>query len=250
VGAAAAALGTPALAADPTLGMIFPPANTPVPPEARLMYPTGVRFLATGVGLERMTPEGYDKVFDRIVPAAQQLASQGANAISVMGTSLTFYKGAAFNQKLKESVTQATGLPSTTMSTAIVEGLKAVGGRRLAVATAYNEEVSRRLKVFLEESGFEVLVVKGMGIERFQDRAPVTQTELIDFSAGVWQSAPAADAILISCGALKTLEILAPLEQRCKVPVVSSMPHALWASVRLLGLSGKSPGYGTLLSKG
>lgn len=250
VGAAAAALGNPALAADPTLGMIFPPANTPVPPEARLMYPTGVRFLATGVGLERMTPEGYDKVFDRIVPAAQQLASQGANAISVMGTSLTFYKGAAFNQKLKESVTQATGLPSTTMSTAIVEGLKAVGGRRLAVATAYNEEVSRRLKVFLEESGFEVLVVKGMGIERFQDRAPVTQTELIDFSAGVWQSAPAADAILISCGALKTLEILAPLEQRCKVPVVSSMPHALWASVRLLGLSGKSPGYGTLLSKG
>jgi arylmalonate decarboxylase len=249
-GAAAAALGTPALAADPMLGMIFPPANTPVPPEARLMYPTGVRFLATGVGLERMTPEGYDKVFDRIVPAAQQLASQGANAISVMGTSLTFYKGAAFNQKLKESVTQATGLPSTTMSTAIVEGLKAVGGRRLAVATAYNEEVSRRLKVFLEESGFEVLVVKGMGIERFQDRAPVTQTELIDFSAGVWQSAPAADAILISCGALKTLEILAPLEQRCKVPVVSSMPHALWASVRLLGLSGKSPGYGTLLSKG
>ncbi|MBZ5694350.1 MAG: aspartate/glutamate racemase family protein [Acidobacteriia bacterium] len=249
-GAAAAALGTPAFAADPTLGMIFPPANTPVPPEAHLMYPSGVRFLATGVGLERMTPEGYDKVFDRIVPAAQQLASQGANAISVMGTSLTFYKGAAFNQQLKESITKATGLPSTTMSTAIVEGLKAVGGRRLAVATAYNEEVSRRLKVFLEESGFEVLVVKGMGIERFQDRAPVTQTELLDFSAGVWQTAPTADAILISCGALKTLEILAPLEERCRVPVVSSMPHALWASVRLLGLSGKAPGYGTLLSKG
>jgi len=249
-GAAASALGASAFAADPTLGMIFPPANTPVPPEAHLMYPSGVRFLATGVGLERMTPEGYDKVFDRIVPAAQQLASQGANAISVMGTSLTFYKGAAFNQQLNESITKATGLPSTTMSTAIVEGLKAVGGRRLAVATAYNEEVSHRLRVFLEESGFEVLVVKGMGIERFQDRAPVTQSELLDFSAGVWQTAPAADAILISCGALKTLEILAPLEQRCKVPVVSSLPHALWASVRLLGLSGKAPGYGTLLSKG
>jgi len=124
------------------------------------------------VGLERMTPEGYDKVIDRIVPAARQLASQGANAISVMGTSLTFYKGAAFNQQLKENITKATGLPSTTMSTAIVEGLKAVGGRRLAVATAYNEEVSGRLRVFLEESGFEVLTVKGMGIERFQDRAP------------------------------------------------------------------------------
>lgn len=251
VGATVAALGVPAKpAGDPVLGMIFPPANTPVPPEAHLMYPSGVRFLAAGVGLERMTPEGYDKVVDRILPAAQRLAAEGANAISVMGTSLTFYKGATFNQQLKESITKTTGLPSTTMSTAIVEGLKAVGGRRLAVATAYNEEVSRRLRVFLEESDFEVLAVKGLGIERFQDRGPVTQDELLEFSAGVWKTAPKADAILISCGALKTLDLLAPLERRCKVPVVSSMPHALWAGVRLLGLSGRAPGYGTLLSKG
>jgi arylmalonate decarboxylase len=250
-GVASAALGWPAsAAADPVLGMIFPPANTPVPPEAQLMYPTGVRFLAMGVGLERMTPEGYDKVFDRIMPAAQKLAADGAKAISVMGTSLTFYKGAAYNQQLKEAITKTTGLPSTTMSTAIVDGLKAVGGHRLAVATAYNEEVSHRLRVFLEESGFEVLVVKGMGIERFEDRPPVTSEELLNFSAGVWETAPKADALLVSCGALKTLELLAPLEQRCQVPVVSSLPHALWAGVRLLGLSGRAPGYGSLLSRG
>ena len=75
-GAAGATLG---FAGEPVLGMIFPPANYPVPPEATKMYPTGVRFLAEGVGLERMTPEGYDKVVDRIVPAAQHLAKQGAN---------------------------------------------------------------------------------------------------------------------------------------------------------------------------
>jgi arylmalonate decarboxylase len=168
----------------------------------------------------------------------------------VMGTSLTFYKGAAFNQQLKDSITKATGLPSTTMSTAIIDGLKAVGGHRVAVATAYNEEVNRRLRVFLEESGFEVLVVKGLGIERFEDRPPVTQDELLKFSVGVWKSAPTADALVISCGALKTLELLAPLEQRCKVPVVSSLPHALREGVRLLGLSGRASGYGILLSKG
>jgi arylmalonate decarboxylase len=246
-GAASAALGR---AAEPVLGMIFPPANYPVPPEARLLYPSGIRFLAAGVGLERMTPESYDQVFDRIVPAAQKLAKDGASAISVMGTSLTFYKGAAFNEQLKKSVTQATGLPSTTMSTGIVEGLKAAGGRRIAVATAYNEEVSRRLKVFLEESGFEVLTVKGLGIERFEDRPPVTHDELLNFSAGVYEAAPKADALVISCGALKTLDLIVPLEQRCKVPVVSSTPHALWASVRLLGLSGQAKGYGSVLAKG
>ena len=149
------------------------------------MYPSGVRFLALGVGLERMTPEGYDHVVDRIVPAAEKLAAQGANAICVMGTSLTFYKGAASNEQLKVRVTKSTGLPSTTMSTAIVEGLKAVGARRVAAATAYNNEVNARLKSFLDKSGSEVLALKGMGIERFEDRPPVTQEELITFSAGV-----------------------------------------------------------------
>lgn len=246
-GAAWAALGA---AADPVLGMIFPPANYAVPPEARKMYPTGVRFLAEGVGLERMTPEGYDKVVDKIVPAAQHLAKQGAQAISVMGTSLTFYKGAAFNEELKARITKATGLKSTTMSTAIIDGLKTVGARRVAVATAYNETVNERLRVFLHESGFEVLTVKGLGIERFEDSPPVTQDGLLAFSAGVRESVPKADSLLISCGALKTLEILAPLEQRCQVPVVSSLPHAFWASVRLLGLSGQVKGFGSLLARG
>ena len=245
--AGGAALAT---AADPVVGMIFPPANYPVPPEAQQMYPRGVRFLAEGLGLERMTPEGYDKVIDRIIPAAQKLAKEGANAVSLMGTSLSFYKGAAFNQQLADSIRKATGLPSTTMSTAIVEGLKAVGGRRVAVATAYNDVVNQRLEVFLKESGFEVLGVKGLGIERFEDSPPVTQEGLLKFSASVYESMPKADSLLSSCGALKTLELLVPLEKRCKVPVVSSAPHALWASVRLVGLSGQAKGFGSLLAKG
>jgi arylmalonate decarboxylase len=234
----------------PTLGMIFPPANYPVPPEATLLYPTGVRFLAEGVGLEKMTAEEYDRVFGRILPAAEKLAKQGANAISVMGTSLTFYKGAEYEHQLKVNVTKATGLPSTTMSTGIVEGLKAVNAKKVAVATAYNEDVSHRLQVFLEESGFQVASVKGLGIVNFADRGPVTPDELLNFSASVYEGAPKSDALVISCGALKTLELIVPLEKRCKAPVVSSTPHALWASVRLLGLSGQAKGYGTVLAKG
>lgn len=81
-GLVTAAVGS---AAEPVLGMIFPPANYEVPPEAKLMYPTGIRFLAKGVGLERMTPEGYDKAVPKILPAAVELAKQGANAISHHG---------------------------------------------------------------------------------------------------------------------------------------------------------------------
>jgi len=248
--AGAAVAGTVLNAAgDPALGLIFPPLNRPVPEEGLIMYPSGVKFLVEGLGLESMTPEGYGKVLDRIKPAAEKLASRGAKAITLMGTSLSFYKGAAFNRQLTELIKRATGLPAITMSTAVVEGLEAVGGRRLAVATAYNDEVNRRLTTFLKESGFEVLRIRGLGIVDLALLAQVTEPELLKFSQSVRESAPEADAMLVSCGGLRTLEILAPLEKQTHVPVVSSTPHALRAGVRLLGLSGKVAGFGTLLAK-
>ncbi len=232
----------------PVLGLLGPVEST-APPEAIALYPRGVRFLAASVGLATMTPAGYDAVLDRIAPAAAELARQGAQAIVLMGTSLSFYKGAAFNRELTQRVAQASGRPAVTMSTAVIEGLRSVGGKRVAVATAYNEEVNRRLQTFLHEEGFEVLKIRGLGVQKVEDIHSVTREGLFDFSAKVFESTKYADALLVSCGGLHTLELLEPLERRCQVPVVSSLPHALRAGVRLLGLNGRAEGYGKLLSQ-
>ena len=63
-------------------------------------------------------------------------------------------------------------------------------------------------------------------------------------------TAPDADSLLVSCGGFRTLEIIAPLEAKTGVPVISSMPHGLWAGARLVGMNGAAPGYGKLLSRG
>jgi arylmalonate decarboxylase len=234
----------------PLLGLIAPPADFPIPPEGVALYDSTIRFSVVGLGLKTMTPAGYDSVIDKIVPAAVELKKRGATAIDLLGTSLTFYRGAAFNAKLLGDIRKATGLKTTSMSTAIIDGLRAVGAKRIAAATAYNEEVNRRLNTFLNESGFEVLTMRGLGLEAIGDPGKVTQAELQKFSADVFKQAPKADALLVSCGGLRTLEILAPLEEETRVPVVSSLPHALWAGMRLLGLRVKANGYGRLLANG
>jgi arylmalonate decarboxylase len=247
---AALALGashTTDAAAEPVLGMIFPPADYPVPPEALRLYPSGVKFLAKGVGLEAMTPDSFDKAIPRVIPAAEALVKEGATAISVMGTSLTFYKGRAFNEELTARVAKATGVPVTTMSTGIVEGLRLAKAHRLAVATAYNVEVTERLSAFLREYGFEIDHAKGLGIERIPPGGDIIDNTLQDFCAGVYAVAKKADTLLISCGGLKTLDLIVPLEKKCGVPVVSSTPHALMTGVRLLGLSGRANGFGRVL---
>jgi arylmalonate decarboxylase len=245
---AGATLNAEAAPGMPTLGLLAP-VESSVPPEATALYPTGVRFLAKSIGLAKMTPAGYDAVLDHIAPTARALASQGAQAITLMGTSLSFYKGAGFNRELTRRVAEASGRPAVTMSTAVIEGLRSVGGKRVAVATAYDQEVNHRLERFLHEEGFEVRTIRGLGVEKVEDIYGVTQDGLFKFSVEVFESAGNADALLVSCGGLHTLELLEPLERRCKVPVVSSLPHALRAGVRLLGLSGRVPGYGALLAQ-
>ena len=230
------------------LGLIFPPAGRGVPEEGLAMYGDTIEFAVEGLGLETMTPEGYESVIDRIAPAAEKLKARGAEAVVLMGTSLSFYKGEAFNAKLTRTLREASGLPSVTMSTAVIEGLKTVGAHRVVAATAYNDEVNSRLRAFLAEHGFEVLAVQGLGIEAIAEVNNVTQPQLVDFGTRVFGSVDKADSILMSCGGLRTLEILEPLERRCAAPAVSSTPHALFAGAKLLGLSGRAPGYGRLLA--
>jgi arylmalonate decarboxylase len=249
---AAAGFGTRhAGAADkvPVLGLIFPPLDRGVPEEGLAMYGDTLRYVVTGLGVERMTPEGFDAVIARVPAAAEKLAAAGADAIELTGTSLTFYNGEEYNQQLREAVTKASGLRATTMSNGVIEGLKAVGAQKVAVATAYADEINGRLRAFLIEHGMTPLVVTGMGIEAIADVDSVTQNDLIEFGVRVRESAPDADSLLVSCGGFRTLEIIAPIEARTGVPVISSMPHGLWAGARLVGLSGAAPGFGTLLSK-
>src|SRR5260221_7180997 len=165
VATAYGALGVAAFAADdPALGLIFPPLNYPIPPDAKRLYPAGVRFLGNGVGLPGgMTLAGYDEAIPRVLPRAEELAKQGAQVISVFGSSLTFYKGAKFNEELTRQVTKLTGRPATTQSNGLIDGLRTANAKRIAVATAYTATVTERLKLFLEEHGFQVTFAKALG---------------------------------------------------------------------------------------
>jgi arylmalonate decarboxylase len=240
VGAAAATAAGLGFSAEPAVGLIFPASSPAVPGEAQMLYPAGVGFRAEGVGLGRTLPEDFDRLTERVLAAAHKLSAARVNAIVLMAPPLSFYKGAAFNRRLTDEMTRATGLPSITASSAIVEGLKDARARRVAVATVYTDEISLRLQGFLEESGFEVVTVKGLGIERFEERPPVmdtvTKEEWLEFCVKVRESRPEADSLLICGGYLATLDLIVPIEKRCQIPVVAATPQALRSGARLAGL--------------
>jgi arylmalonate decarboxylase len=231
----------------PTIGFIIPPASDETPEEALRMYPAGVHFRTRGLGLGRLTPDGYDSVIGKVAELSRELAGSGAQAIALLGTSLSFYQGPTFNERLTAGMKEATELPCVTMSTAVVEALRACGARRIAVGTAYIDEVNKRLHDFLTYSGFDVLALQGLGITDINDVRTVGDDDLVALGEKVFRAAPGAEAVLMSCGGLRTLDMTLPLERRIGVPVVSSMPAALWAAMRLIGADARAPGFGRLL---
>jgi arylmalonate decarboxylase len=245
----AAALGFSASAAGtPTAGLIFPPLNYPIPPDAKRLFPSGVEFIGNGLGFQGMTIESYNEAIPRALPRAEELAKQGADLISVFGSSITFYKGAAFNKELTDKVTALTGKPATTQSNGLIDGLKHVNAKRVAVATAYTDIVTERLQIFLREHGFEVVSAKGLGFERVPEGA-ATETILHDLGVASYGMAKAKpDALVMSCGGLRTLDVIVPLEKSIGVPVVSSTPHGLWHCARMLGLKKPIQGFGMAMA--
>jgi len=230
-----------------------PFAADEVPFEGPVMYP-GVHFVPRGVGVRALTPEGYEPAWNGILPAADYLAAKGVDAIMVIGTSLTFYRGPQAHARLLEDLRQRSGLPVSTMSQAILDGLREVGAKRVAVATAYTDVVNRRLKELLAADGFDVIALECFDLLEFAGPSKKTEADIIALSDNAvakanMAEAGGAEAILISCGGLRTLGVAKPLESRHAIPVVSSATAAFWAAMRLVGESGRIAGFGRLLEQ-
>jgi arylmalonate decarboxylase len=232
-----------------TIGLIVPPAAGQVPADGQQLYANrDVRFIARGLALPGISPEGFDTVVDRILQQAVELRDAGAQAVSLMGTSLSFYRGAAFTDDLRERMQDATGLPCTTMSHAIVASLRHLGIERVAVATAYIDTLNERLVAYLRSRDIEVTHIEGLSITGVDAVGKVPGDTLMALAGRCVAADSSAQGLLISCGGLLTLDLHVPLETKLSLPVTSSSPAGFWDVMQVAGIDASSPGHGRLFA--
>ena len=230
----------------PCIGLIVPPAHGDVPQDGPDLYGRRYRFLARGLGIGSVSPTGFAPVIDTVLDRARELRAAGAEAISLMGTSISFYRGPEFTESLRAAMQEATGVPCTTMSHAIVAALRRLGIQRVAVATSYIDELNEKLAAYLAHAGFTVTAIEGMSITGVKEVGEVSTQALVDLSKKVHASDSSADGIFISCGGLLTLDAIRQLEGDLGLPVTASSPAGFWDVVRLGGWDPRSPGFGRL----
>ena len=139
----------------------------------------------------------------------------------------------------------APGAIATSLITGVIRALREIGARRIVVATPYLDEVNAVEARYLESQGFEVLDIQGLNIRDDADMVRVEPSYIKEFALSI--DRPDADAIFISCGALRTVDILEELEKVAGKPVVASNQAMIWDMLRLADVKDRIEGYGRLL---
>ncbi len=212
-----------------------------------------VRMCPPGVGLhftrianpDSITIETLAATGPQLTDAASRLLPDGSlDVVCYACTSGSLVIG---EERVHELLAAgAPGAVSTSLIAGVVRALRAVGARRIVVATPYLEEINAAERDYLARAGFEVLDIEGLDLERDSDMVRVAPSYICDFAAAL--DRPDADAIFISCGALRSIEIVDALEARTGKAVIASNQAMAWDTLRLAGIDDTIPGFGRLLA--
>ena len=173
--------------------------------------------------------------------AARLLAHAKMNVIGYGCTASGFLHTPAEDQALATRISAETGIPCATSSRAIVNGLRALGTKKLSLASPYAPWLNERLKQYLTADGFEVLAMQGLSTEA---HSTITRERILALVDEVVR--PDTQAIFISCSNFRTLDIIASVEQQYGLPVVTSNAAMMWAMLRLMNDKRDVPGAGRL----
>jgi maleate isomerase len=232
------------------IGLIIPSDNTSMESEFnKILYPVeGVSVHATRIFLEELSLESLLKMKDEVKRAARELKTAQVTVIAYGCTSGSFIKGLHFDKEIIKEIEEETHIKATTTSTAVVEALKRLKVKRIAVGTPYSDDVNEKAKEFLESNGFTVTSMSGLNI--LPDVDIGKQEPYVAYSLGTTVNTDDTDCIFISCTDFRTVEIIDPLERRLRKPVISSNQATLWHVLALEELGISLKGYGTLLEHG
>ena len=178
--------------------------------------------------------------------AARQLATTSPDVAVYMCTSGSFKDGQDGNKAIKDRLAELVpGAKTMTTSEAIVRGIEAFGMRRVVMTTPYDEDLTNREVEFLAYHGVTVTGFDFRDIEDNLDRGDLPATEWLKYAKALDYSE--VDGFFLSCGNVRTLDILDTLEAESGLPVVSSTQATIWMALRLAGIDDRIPGFGALL---
>jgi maleate isomerase/arylmalonate decarboxylase len=222
------------------LGVLLPFTNTNLEPDLVMLRPPGVSLHFARLG-------GYDQ---DAVPDTGQMAGLGAASLEeplrlIAGvrpdvilygcTSATLTHGLAFDRDLAARIRGITGASTVTAAGAILHGLRALGVTRIGFASPYVGEINELATAFLLAAGIETVAQADIGraLDNY-GQGELTPDEIFELARRADNAE--AQAIVLSCTDMRSVEVVERLEAALCKPIVSSNQAMVFSALQVLNL--------------
>ena len=194
---------------------------------------------------DHTTNETLSKHIEFMADAASRIQPDTKpNVISYSCTSGSIVIG---EDKIKEEIKKGApyAIPMT-LVTGVVDALRELKVKNLVVGTPYLDEINTKEAEFLNNKGFSVLNIQGLNLTKGIEFGTVTPDYWIKFAEEINEES--ADAIFLSCGGIRSTEVIDQIEQKTGKPVITSNQAQMWSCLRRAGVEDQISGFGKLFN--
>lgn len=216
------------------LGLIALQSDESIEDDMRRLLPRDVSLLVSRVPSgEDVSPESLRAMADHLTASAT-LFPRGVR-FDAVGYGCTSGTSQIGTSRIAELVKAGTLTDRVTEPvSALVAACAAVGAKRLAVLSPYVASVSERLREVLAEHGIETPVFGSFAEPNEALVVSIDGPSIVSAATQLVEDAE-VDALFLSCTNLRTLDVIAALEQDLGMPVLSSNLVLAW---HMLGAPG------------
>ena len=227
------------------IGLLVPSSNSTVEVEFYRALPQDVSLHVGRLPITQVDPQSIAGMVDPLENEAKKLASADVDVIVLGAAAPSFLKGIGYDREMSRRIARASGKPATTASTALLQSLRALGARRIALGTAYSTKVNAIAIDFLTANGIEVVKTECLGLV---DNLEIGRLDVqTAYDLGRRIAVPDAQAIAFLCTNWQSMAIIDRLEDDTGIAVLSSTQFSVWAALKTIGYAGRVDGYGRLL---
>lgn len=190
------------------------------------------------------TVENLRSIAPRLTEAASLILPE--SRLDVIAYSCTSGTVVVGHEAVVEYVRAARpGIACVTPIDAALAGLARFGARRVAVLTPYIDEINAAMARCLEAAGTDIVGFTSFRLIDANDMANLPPEAI--YRAALEADRDEAEALFISCTAIRAVDVVERIERALGKPVVTSIQAMFWQCLAYAGYKKPIAGYGRLL---
>lgn len=211
-----------------------------VEPQMQRYAPAGVIPHFTRLRMTNRYRKPLRELLPEILDSVSLLTDSKCDVIVFQCTGTSMSGGVEADELVVSAITKHAERPAISTAGAITEALSVLNAKRIVFISETGPDGHAKKLSYLKEAGYQVVrdyAASLSGSDTYCSTPPEywrdATLELRDDSA---------DAYFISCANIQSMDVIEELEAKLRKPVVTSNQAALWAALRLLGISAPGPG--------